>query len=478
MRAASLIIIFLLNSWLPVKGQSTEVLKGAFWKQQALQEVIPGWEKHMFNEQTGGFQAYLKRDWTPYKNNRQYPGMIARQLFSFSAAYLLSGDTHYLKLADSTFQYLVKHGWDKEYGGWYEQIGPQGQVIKAKKDLFMQTYAITGLTLYYATTRNPAAETYLERSYALLRQHAWDGKNQGYYNALSRSLSTASTQKDFSPQLAPASGFLTYLYPMTHEAKYKRHLQTLLDMAWKKMRHPSKPWVMESFTKDWQLIEGQNEAMNVGHNLEVIWMMARLYQLTGEPHYKQKALQLNNPLTKQAYNGKTGAWHHKIPVAHPDQKQSTASWWVQAYGNMTQLYLYRITQRKKFLNRFKKGAQFWNKAFLDSRYGGTVLKTDFKGNIEKGAKAVRTKTAYHAMEHGLLNYLYLRLWVEEKPAKLHYQLTHTEKGETFHPVFLANPQAQIKLVTINGKVWNQFDPEEQTIQLPEADRLKIQVQLQ
>jgi hypothetical protein len=187
---------------------------------------------------------------------------------------------------------------------------------------------------------------------------------------------------------------------------------------------------------------------------------------------------LNKPLTKQAYNEKTGAWHHKIPIANPDQKQSTASWWVQAYGNMTQLYLYRITQRKQYLNRFRSGAQFWNKAFLDEQYGGTVLKADFEGNIEKGAKAVRTKTAYHAMEHSLLNYLYLRLWVEGKPAKLHYQLTNTEQDQTFHPVFLANPMARIKAVTLNGSLWTQFDPQDQTIQLPEADTLKIQVKLQ
>lgn len=478
MRTVALTFILLLSSLLSVKCQESAVLKGAFWKQQALQQVIPGWEKHVFNKQTGGFHAYLKRDWTPYQNNRQYPGMIARQLFSFSAAYLLSGDAHYLKLADSTFQYMVKHGWDRQYGGWYEQIGPNGRITKAKKDLFMQTYAITGLTLYYATTRNPTAKTYLERSYALLRQHAWDAKNLGYYDALNRNLSTASSQKDFSPQLAPASGFLTYLYPITRQTKYKAHFKTLLDMAWTEMRHPSKPWVMESFTKDWQMIKGQNEAMNVGHNLEVVWLMARLYQLTGKPKYKQRALQLSKPLTQQAYNSETGAWYYKIPIDNPDERDSTASWWVQAYGNMTQLYLYRITQRKQYLNRFRKGAQFWNKAFLDEQYGGTVLKADFEGNIEKGAKAVRTKTAYHAMEHGLLNYLYLRLWVEGKPAKLHYQLSNTEQGQTFHPLFLANPQAQIKLVTINGEVWNQFDPEEQTITLPEADNLKIQVKLQ
>ena len=473
-------LLFCLLLSLPFAGftQKSPVLKGQFWKNQALESIIPAWQAHVFNEADGGFYAHLKQDWTPYQNEQQYPGMIARQLFSFSAAYLLSGDAEYLKLADSTFQYLVKHGWDKEYGGWYERIGPHGEVTKDKKDLFMQTYAITGLTLYYATTHNPMAKTYLERSYALLRQHAWDRKNQGYYDALDRSLSVADTQKGFSPQLAPASGFLTYLYPVTGQSKYKAHFQTLLDMAWEKMRHPEKPWIMESFTRDWQLIKGRNNAMNVGHNLEVVWLLLRLYHFTDDSAYRQKALKLNGPLTRQAFDSTTGAWYHKLPVNTSQKAEREASWWVQAYANMTQLYLYRVTGYDRYLKRFRKGAGFWNRVFVDNKNGGTILKATFHGSVQKGAKAVRTKTAYHAMEHALLNYLYVRLWVQEKPVNLHYRLDPSQHGQTFRPVFMADPSVSVKAVRINGKAWQQFDAEQQTIQLPRNGPVKVRVTLQ
>ena len=459
-----------------VSGQ--KVLKGDFWKQQALADIIPVWKKHVFNDKTGGFHAYLKQDWTPNKNDKQYPGMISRQLFSFSAAYLLSGDAHYLKLADSTFQYMVRYGWDKQYGGWYNELGALGQVTQSSKDLFMQTYAITGLTLYYAATRDPKAKTYLDRSYTILQENAWDKENQGYYRELNEDLSVASTRKDFSPQLAPASGFLTYLYPITRKAEYKAHFDTLLNMAWDKMRHPDKPWIMESFTSDWQMIEGRNEAMNVGHNVEVVWLMLRLFHLTDNPDYREKALTLNAPLQKSAFDSVSGAWYHKIPVGQPDKKEKTASWWVQAYGNMTQLYLYNVTQSEQYLERFRKGARFWNEAFLDDNHGGTVLKADFKGNVEKGAKAVRTKTAYHAMEHALLNYLYLKLWVQDQPATLHYRLTNTKQGDTFSPTLLADPGVTIREVQINGQNWEEFDAGKGVIQLPEGERLEVVVKVE
>jgi mannose/cellobiose epimerase-like protein (N-acyl-D-glucosamine 2-epimerase family) len=455
-----------------------EVLQGDFWKQQALVDIIPAWEQHVFNDSTGGFHAYLKHDWTPYKHDRQYPGMLSRQLFSFSAAYLLSGDQHYLAVADSTFRYMVRHGWDTAHSGWYEEIGPKGQVTKATKDLFMQTYAIAGLTLYYATTRNPEAKAYLDTTYQRLRTKAWDKPNKGYYNSLKQDWRVADPQKNFSPQLAPASGFLTYLYPITRNAKYRNHFQTLLTMAWNQMRHPQQPWIMESFTRDWQLIEGQNANMNVGHNAEVVWLMLRLYHLTGEPGYRQKALRLNQPLTQRAYDSASGAWYHQIPVDKAHPKAKTASWWVQAYGNMTQLYLYRITKDEQYLKRFQAGSRFWNRAFLDEQYGGTVLKADLAGNTQKGAKAVRTKTAYHAMEHALLNYLYLKCWVQEQPARLHYCLTNTAKGDQFRPVFLADPEVRIKQVTINGEPWKHFDADEQVITLPEGKQLRLKVTLQ
>ena len=454
------------------------VLKGDFWKQQALTDIIPAWEQHVFNEETGGFHAYLKRDWTPYQHNRQYPGMLSRQLFSFSAAYLLSGDQHYLALADSTFRYMVRHGWDTTYGGWYAEIGPHGRVTKAGKDLFMQTYAITGLTLYYATTRNPEAKAYLDTTYQRLRTQAWDQQNQGYYNSLTQDWQVADPQKDFSPQLAPASGFLTYLYPITRKAAYRDHFQTLLTMAWEKMRHPRQPWIMESFTRDWQLIKGQNTHMNVGHNAEVVWLMLRLYHLTGDPVYRKHARTLHQPLVQQAYDTASGAWYHQIPVDKAQPRTATASWWVQAYGNMTQLYLYRVTQDQQYLERFQAGCRFWNKAFLDEQYGGTVLKADLAGNPEKGAKAVRTKTAYHAMEHALLNYCYLKLWVQDQPARLHYRLTNTTKGDQFRPVFLADPEVRIQQVTINGEPWKQFQPKEQVITLPEGEALRLTITLQ
>lgn len=455
-----------------------KVLQGDFWKKQALQNIIPAWQNHVYNTQNGGFHAHLEQDWTPNGQNRQYPGMISRHLFSFSAAYLMSGNPVYLKDARNVYHYLVENGWDETHGGWYNELNQKGEVVDSSKDLFMQTYAITGLAMYHTVTRNPSALSYLEKSYNILQKHAWDSVNQGYYRALNGDLSVSNPQKDFSPQLAPASGFLTYLYPATGEKQYLDQMQTILEMAWKHMRHPTEPWIMESFDEKWQMINGQNEAMNVGHNLEVVWLLLRLYHMTDDVTFKQHALELTYPLNSQSFDPNTGAWYHHLPVNHPKRDEHQPVWWVQAYGNMTQLYLYKVTGAEQYLENFRKGAEYWNKAFIDEQYGGTFLKTKLDGSTLKGAKAVRTKTSYHAIEHGLLNFLYLNLWVNKEPVNLHYQLTHTKEGSTFHPSILADTAVVIQSVMINGEQWKEYDAKTNTIQLPGAEHLTIKVTLE
>ena len=118
-------------------------------------------------------------------------------------------------------------------------------------------------------------------------------------------------------------------------------------------------------------------------------------------------------------------------------------WWVQAYGNMLQLYAYRMTGKTRYREAFRQGARFWSQHFVDHKHGGTVLRVHLDGRVADGAKAVRTKTSYHALEHALLNYLYLSLWINEAPTTLHYRIQGPFEGAFGPlPVEATNPQIQ------------------------------------
>ncbi len=413
----SLIIVFVQGTVL----QGQEVLTGSLWKKQGLSTLL-FWSSQIERNDAAFFPTYLKRNGDRYGDSIYYPGMQARHVFSYATGYLLSGRSRYLQQAQSTADAIVEKGWDKEYGGWYDAVDKQGRPRQSTKDLFMQTYAITGLSLLYITTLNVSLGYYIDRSINLLEKQALDSSAGGYYRTLYRDLSVKNRTKEFTPNIAPLSGYLMYLYPVLRKEEYIRQVQRQLRLAHRYLRDSHKKWVRESFTADWEPLPKKNRRVNVGHNIEVVWLLLRAYVLTKKTTYKKRALALYQKLKRHAFNARQGVWYNKLRLGTSKVIDSTSSWWVQAYGNMCQLYLYRVTDKAKYLEQFTKGARFWNKYFVDDRYGGTYLKVNTKGELIKDDKAVRSKTSYHAMEHAFLNYLYVTLWVEEASVQLHYRI--------------------------------------------------------
>ena len=80
--------------------------------------------------------------------------MIARHLFSYSAAYLMSGREEDIMIADRTKDYLLTHAWDSLYGGWYDQLTASRDPKQRTKSTFVQVYVIPGLALYYSVTHD------------------------------------------------------------------------------------------------------------------------------------------------------------------------------------------------------------------------------------------------------------------------------------------------------------------------------------
>lgn len=444
------LLILILSLPLSSFGQSPDsLLQGSFWRFQGHSIVLSEWTDHAGTE-SGGFYAELDREWTPTDSTTQYPGMLARHVFSYSAAYLMDGEERYLRRADRALNFLIEHGWDEQYGGWYNAVSQTGRVVDPKKDLFMQIYATTGLALYWIATRDARAKTYLDRSREFMDEHAWDHENGGYVNVLNRDGTIESDQKRFSPQLAPVSGYLLYLYSATRDTTYLRRAETLMDLALTDMQD-ERGWILERFTADWTFLPDHsgNSHINVGHNLEVAWLLLRLYAITGTTAYRDTGLALTDKLLDQAFHP-SGAWRSKLRRTNPSEYRSTTTWWVQAYGNMLQLYAYRVTGKKRYLNAFRDGARFWNAHFVDPKHGATVLRADLDGGVADGAKAVRTKTSYHALEHALINSLYLSLWVNDTPATLHYRFQGPPE-DPFHPLPIEVMNPVVEAVTIDGR---------------------------
>ncbi|MBG0860143.1 MAG: AGE family epimerase/isomerase [Bacteroidales bacterium] len=445
--------LIILSSCKHEQATKSDFFSGDYWKSQALNDIMPYWTRYSRDMTAGAFYTNLDSAWNTFGSLDKYPSMISRHLFSYSAAYLLSGNAEDIVIADSTTKWLIRYAWDKEFGGWFDALDRNGNPVRTTKTTFVQVYAVTGLTLYYFATRDTTALRYIERSNDLLESKVWDKESGGYYNVMNRDWSISDSNKSFSSQVTPVSGYLFYLYLATREEKYLNQISRILDVTVNNMVDPESGWVLEDFERNWTYLEGREGAseINIGHNIEVAWMLLRNYLLTRNNTHLQAALSLAAKLSVAGFMKDNGIWLTSTGRLASSQQATDTYWWIQAYGNIFSLYLYRATGEIKYLADFRKGAAFWDSEFIDPVHGDTYFSVGKDGTVKDATKATQFKTSYHSIEHCLLNMLCLNHWVNDAPVELNFRINASDDGDRLFPVLLEDWDIRIQRILIDGK---------------------------
>ncbi len=475
--ALLILTVLFLSSCADKPATGPEVLTGAYWKNQALNDIIPYWSKYSHDTVYGAFITNLDSVWKPFGKSDKYPSMISRQIFSYSVSYLLSGNKNDLERAEKAVQWLNDKAWDKEFGGWFDVLDAAGNTVDSAKTTFVQVYAITGLALYYFVTHDPQVLACIEQANNLLESKVWDQGAGGYYNVMNRDWSIKDSNKSFSSQITPVSGYLIYLYCTTHDPKYLSQIDRILNVTTTNMIDKESGWVLENFDKNWVSLSGKEDKteINIGHNIETAWMLLRANALTGDSKYLNIAEKLSQTIFKYGVLKDKELWLTTVDRNSSSVHHPNTYWWVQAYGNMFNLYWYHATGQKKYLDDFQKGAILWDKHFMDKKHGDTYTSIDTAGMVKDATKANRFKTSYHSMEHCLLNYLCLNLWTNKEPVEFHFKINSSKKGKVLYPVLLEDKNIKISKVIIDNEEQNSLVKEDQSVQLPERNKYDLKV---
>jgi cellobiose epimerase len=455
------------------------VMKGAYWKHQAVEDILPFWTVHARDTVYGGFKTYLDGEWKPTQDSRKYPSMISRHIFGYAVAYLLTGENKYLDIARDAKGWLIDNCWDREFGGWFDELDEMGNPVLETKNMFVQVYAITGLAMYYFVTRDRHVLEYIDHSNQLLEARAWDKVYGGYYNVMSRNWTVADNRKTFAAQVAPVSGYLLFMYLATGDEQYIDQSGRIMDVVLDKMADPEQGWILENFDHAWNYLPGSPDEVNIGHNLEVAWMLMRLALLQDDPVRLNQATEIVTLLERWGYDGDTGFWYATLMKDDPENHADFTHWWIQAYGNMYSLYRYRTLDNESALTRFIEGAEAWENNFIDRESGGTWLSVHINGDIMNPAKANRFKSSYHSLEHCLLNFIYLHAWVELQPFELHFSIEAQSEPGILHPVPVEDPGIIVKQVKFNGEIREDaVRSGGDAVVLPAGESIRVSVSLQ
>ena len=463
------------------KEAGMKFMDGEYWRDQVLDDLMPYWFEHVQDEEHGAFYTNLSRDWQPRPPWDKLPPMISRQIFSFSTAYLLSGEDKYLEVARKAVDYLLEYGWDKEYGGWFGSISQTGEPKDTVKGASSQLYSNVGPTQYVLATGDKKALSHVLQSVEILKTKAHDEEHDGYFMTLNRDLSVRSFTKAKHSHYGQGS-LMPNLILASRDPEVLKFSEHLADLSIEHMMDPQEGWMLgypTSFDREWNYtpyIEEGKETLYLGASSTAALFFLRLYHLSGKDSYLKAGKDLGDILCRYGWDAEGGGWYELVEKTPPHRPLPVQVWWwIQIYGSFMQLHLYHLTQEEHYLERFRKTEIFYDRYFVDHEYGGVFIGVTPDGSlVGDGQKAAPWQTSYHEIEHGFLNYLYLNLYVNKRPVALHFKLNGPGK-HFVSPVDDAS--VRISNVRINGKPWTNFDAEERSVTLPDGKGLKVVVTL-
>ena len=155
--------------------------------EQELKENILGfWKKHTLDEQHGGFIGHMDGNGEIVEGADKSLVLNARILWTFAAAYRRFGQEEDLRMADRAMEQLQEKFLDREHGGFFWMIHPDGTAAEDKKQVYGQAFVIYALSEYMRATGSLEPLGLVSEIYRLLERYAYDPVHLGYIEALAR----------------------------------------------------------------------------------------------------------------------------------------------------------------------------------------------------------------------------------------------------------------------------------------------------
>ena len=328
--------------------------------------ILHFWQTKMVDRENGGFYGRIDGQEVLHPEAEKGAILNARILWTFSAAYRVSGKDEYLNTATYAKEYFIEHFIDREYGGVYWSVDHKGQPLNTRKQFYAIGFALYGLSEYVRATGDREALDYAIQLFECIENHAFDSEFNGYIEAQTRdwqpiadmrlSELDANFPKSQNTHLHIIEPY-TNLYRCLQELKAKEScdyvpvlgsvlpvgisvpqetvnrveaaLRNIIGIFTDKILNPETHHLDLFFEMDWTRGAGRLESY--GHDIECSWLMHEAALVLGDPYVLERVEPIVREVAKASEKGlrPDGSMIHEanLDTGHVDDD---LHWWVQA----------------------------------------------------------------------------------------------------------------------------------------------------
>lgn len=346
-------------------------------KEELETHILPFWMNRMADHEHGGFYGQMTGENVIHPFAPKSGVLNTRILWTFSAAYRILKNEKYLQTAIRARQYLSNHFYDTRYGGIYWSVDYTGQPLEKKKQFYVLSFALYGLSEYYRATGKQAALQEAIDLFHLIEKYSFDPDKNGYIEALTRHwqpiadvrLSAKDTNeiKTTNTHLHIMEAY-TNLYRVWKDPFLYKQLKNLVCLFSEKMIDKETGHLLLFFNEKW---ESKNEIISYGHEIETSWL---LYEAACVLEDTETISRIKSKLPILVAAASEGLQpdgsliyeYNKVTGTYDKDRH----WWVQAETVLGYMNLYHITGNEAFCRQAFKTWKYIQNHLIDKEQGG------------------------------------------------------------------------------------------------------------
>ncbi|MBG0858828.1 MAG: AGE family epimerase/isomerase [Bacteroidales bacterium] len=364
--------------------------------------ILSYWSSKMPDEVNGGFYGRIDR------NNQVIPdaekgGILnARILWTYSAAYRVTKNPEYLRLATRARDYILTHFIDRESGGVFMILNAKGEPADTRKHTYTQAFFIYGLSEYARATGDREALKAARDIFRLFEKNVLDKESNGYFEVFTRDWQrsrdrligekSAADEKTMNTSLHVMEAYAN-LYRVWPGKRMAERLRNMVNIFLDHIIDKNRFHLICFLDKNWN---STSEIDSYGHDIESSWLLYEAALLLKDPALVNRVKEVSIKIADAASEGLMpdgGMLTEKDRAT--GRTRTTRSWWEQAETVVGYINAYELTGNEIYLNRAISAWNFIDRYFVDKVNGSWFTSLSPEG-VGGGDKAGNWICPYHS----------------------------------------------------------------------------------
>jgi len=373
-----------------------------------VQNILPFWMERVVNSEGRSFYGAIANDLAVDPAAERGALLTSRILWTYAAAYAHYREPDYLAMADHAYGDLISHFHDEVHGGFWWSVAADGKVLRDRKQVYGQAFALYALAEYHFATGLPEPLEQAKTIYRLIEKHA-RARHGGYLEAFGRAWEPIADMRLSEVDMNEPKSQNTHLHVMEAYTRLlaiwpdeglRTALREIVDVMLARIVDPASGHLGLFFAEDWA---PRSDKVSYGHDIEAAWLLGRAAEVLGDPKLAARisnlALKIADTTLAEGIDSDGGVFNQGGPQGLTDTNKE---WWPQAEAVIGFLDAYQISHDERHLAAALRTWDFIELRLVDRLRGEWFRGVTRDGRVlDNELKVSFWKCPYHNGRAGL-----------------------------------------------------------------------------